>query len=144
MDTDSKILKKLATLDIKTVEEILKQVTTDEDNEINNKELENLYNIELIILTDVATKNGLSLDRLLYDLNTSYYKQHEKEKEFKHPSDLPSQDITPDNSDYYKNIPIEKQIIYNESLKEKILAELNEIKQLPENKLTELLKKLKT
>lgn len=86
-----------------------------ENNELNKEEFDKLFNVNAAIVSIIAAKNNISIERMIYDLSSSWNKTQQI-----YPSESPIIE-----NDYEQNIPIEKEINEPElnSFKNKILLE---------------------
>lgn len=135
----------------KLLEQTISGGTQKEDQaiELEKQKFDSFFNVQAFIISAIAAKNSISLERMLYDLNTSFYKQlnkgNIKENDFKYPSELPLQDNIDEQNEYYSNIP-KDEIIVDESglidFKNNLLKQFGIYEQEPD-KLLQLLKKLK-
>ncbi len=114
--------------------------------EIDRAELDKIMCVEMVIIQSIAAKNGISPDRMAYDLASSYYANNDTtNKDFKFPSDTQSDSIENlidlgKTSEYQRNIP--KDIEIDEGQQGDFKNKLLEAFGQKEDRLLELLNKL--
>ena len=116
-DKDLKILNYLKTIpakdrDKKIAELMDNSLQKDIDTkDVDRSTLDKLMCVEAFVISAIAAKNGIPIERMMYDLATSYYSPDKNlsDKDFKYPSDIASSDNIDENkeSDYYRNMPAE-------------------------------------
>ena len=116
------LLLKYKSLSENKKKDIFKKMVSKEEKketELLKDELTSIFNINAAVISMIAAKNGLSIERMLYDMSSSWNKIQKI---------YPSESVTIEDKIYEKNIPMDFEIQEPalNSFKNKLLLELQD------------------